>query len=86
MPLSSGFHERLNTDVTAAVSERHERELAADRAVRIRALAGVCAVERSRQWGELELADYRESLQDAARIIDALDALPVPARETGGGR
>jgi hypothetical protein len=58
------------------------REELDDRARRIRALAGVTMA--SEHWGQLgDAALVRVSenaLEECARIIDALDALPVPER------
>jgi hypothetical protein len=58
--------------------------LVADRARRIRALAGSVAYHAwasSHLTGDLSPVLYGVCLDKAARIIDALDALPVPAKE-----
>jgi hypothetical protein len=84
MPLSKGFRERLLADVVEAAGQRHDAELAANRERRIRALAGSIAYYA---WASSHLTEdlspvlYGVCLDKAARIIDALDALPVPAKE-----
>lgn len=66
--------------------ERFQKELDDNsRAMRIRELAAQCVAAFSVQNGMLEDGQLRlacqVSLENCARIIDTLDALPVPERE-----
>jgi hypothetical protein len=74
----------VNDSVARAVRETEDRTTDNDRARRIRALAGSIAYYA---WASSHLTEdlspvlYGVCLDKAARIIDALDALPVPAKE-----
>jgi hypothetical protein len=79
------FDAHLELEQQEALQSELERErLAADRARRIRALAGSIAYHA---WASSHLTEglspvlYGVCLDKAARIIDALDALPVPAKQ-----
>jgi hypothetical protein len=74
----------VNDSVARAVRETADRTTDNDRARRIRALAGSIAYHA---WASSHLTEdlspvlHGVCLDKAARIIDALDALPVPAKQ-----
>jgi hypothetical protein len=80
MPLSKGSRERLLSDVAEAAGQRHDAALAADRARRIRDLAAIVAYDKRFDF-DTESQCLEAALIRAARIVDTLDALPVPAKE-----